>query len=69
MRSYLNRLARDVAKAEGIRRLIEADRSLLGETSWSKIREKVGKYGTRAATVGNKLKQAIQIILGPITFP
>lgn len=69
MRSYLNRLAKDVAKAEGIRRLIEADRSLLGETSWSKIREKVGKYGTRATTVGNKLKQAIQIILGPITFP
>lgn len=69
MRSYLNRLARDVAKAEGIRRLIEADRSLLGETSWSKIREKVGKYGTRAATVGNKLKNAIQIILGPIRFP
>ena len=64
MRSYLNRLARDVAKAEGIRRLIEADRSLLGENTWDKIREKVGKYGTRAATVGNKLKQAIHIILG-----
>lgn len=69
MRSYLNRLARDVAKAEGIRRLIEADRSLLGENTWDAIRKKVGKYGTRAATVGNKLKQAIQIILGPITFP
>ena len=64
MRSYLNRLARDVAKAEGIRRLIEADRSLLGENTWDAIRKKVGKYGTRAATVGNKLKQAIHIILG-----
>lgn len=64
MRTYLNRLARDVAKAEGIRRLIEADRSLLKERTWDKIREKVGKYGTRAATVGNKLKKAIHIILG-----
>lgn len=67
MRSYLNRIAKDVAKAEGIRKLIEADRSLLKQTTWDKIREKVGKYGTRAATVGNKLKNAIQIILGPIT--
>ena len=69
MRSYLNILARDVAKAEGIRRLIEADRSLLREDDWGKIREKVGKYGTRATTVGNKLRQAIQIMLGPITSP